>query len=100
MPTEEHIWLEVTCYALRQDHGGWDIECGPLPFSEILAMHRANNPAAAVVEITSRRVRRDISAEEDKTMRQEFIACAKEHGWSFDALNVCWNAPDGMQRRG
>ena len=88
--------LHITCYALRLEHGGWDIQCGPLAFDEICAMHRASQATATLVEIASRHVPRDISFEEDQAMLRDFIAQAKAVGWRFDAQNECWNAPDSQ----
>jgi hypothetical protein len=85
--------LHITCYALLLEHGGWDIQCGPLPFHDICAMHQASQPEAVLVEIASRHVARDISYEEDQAMLRDFIAQAKAAGWRFDAHKECWNAP-------
>lgn len=89
----EDIWLEVTCYALRLPHGGWDIQCGPLPFADIQSMHTSKDATAVLLKIASCHVRRDISIEEDKAMRMDFINTAKQAGWLFDNTNACWISP-------
>ena len=89
--------INFTCFALRLSHGRWEIQCGPLPFSDIRAMHQSKDAAAVLVEIDAAQVRRDISAEQDAALRSGFIAKAKNDGWTWDAGEECWRSPEHLR---
>ncbi len=90
-------FLDITCFALRLAHDQWEIQCGPLPFADIRAMHQSRDSAAVLVEIDAAQVRRDITPEEDAILRSDFITKAKADGWTWDADKQCWRAPKNLR---
>ena len=86
--------LLLTCFVLYDPAiEKWEMQCGPLPFADIVQMYQKQNPAIQLQEIASTSVSRTLSPEEDAAVRKSFTEEAKSKGWQWDAEAASWQAP-------